>query len=77
LSNGEPRGNEAIRDAFGLKDRRRLRETYIYPAIASGFIEMTIPDKPNSHLQKYRLTEKGRQVVEERDVSRASGKTEP
>jgi len=56
-------GNADIRVAFELKDRRRLRETYIKPALASGLIEMTIPEKPNSRLQKYRLTEKGRQVL--------------
>lgn len=25
---------------------------------------MTIPDKPNSRLQKYRITEKGRKLLE-------------
>ena len=56
-------GNADIRVAFELKDRRRLRETYIKPALAGGLIEMTIPDKPNSRLQKYRLTSKGMAAV--------------
>ncbi len=58
-------GNADIRDAFELKDRRRLRETYVVPALADDLIEMTIPDKPNSRLQKYRLTAKGRALLED------------
>lgn len=58
-------GNAEIREAFGLKDRRRLRETYMDPALDAGLVEMTIPNKPNSRLQKYRLTAKGRELLSE------------
>jgi hypothetical protein len=57
-------GNAEIRACLGLKDRAHLREHYIIPALKEGVIEYTIPDKPNSRLQKYRLTTKGRKMVE-------------
>jgi predicted HTH transcriptional regulator len=63
LGQREPLGNEDIRSAFELKSRRRLRETYIGPALSAGLIQYTVPDKPNSRLQKYRLTEKGREFA--------------
>ena len=44
----------------GLKDRLHFVREYLSPALKAGLIEMTIPDKPNSRLQKYRLTEAGR-----------------
>jgi hypothetical protein len=52
---------ETLQNALGLQDRKSFRERYLKPALAVGLIEMTIPDKPNSRLQKYRLTDKGRQ----------------
>lgn len=52
---------EALQSALGLLDRKSFRERYLKPALADGLIEMTIPDKPNSRLQKYRLTDQGRQ----------------
>ncbi len=48
-----------IQEKLGLKDEKNFREKYLQPAIAAGFVEMTIPDKPNSRLQGYRLTGKG------------------
>jgi Fic family protein len=54
-------GREALQATLGLSDRKSFRERYLKPALADGLIEMTIPDKPNSRLQKYRLTDKGRQ----------------
>ena len=34
------------------------------PALAVGLIKRTIPEKPNSCLQKYRLIAKGRALLE-------------
>jgi DNA-binding PadR family transcriptional regulator len=53
-------GNAQIRGELGLKDRKYLREGYVEPALAAGWIEYTHPEKPNSRLQKYRLTDTGR-----------------
>ncbi|MCP3958967.1 MAG: hypothetical protein GY719_14040 [bacterium] len=39
---------------LGLEHRVHFTEVYLRPALEAGWIEMTIPDKPNSSLQKYR-----------------------
>lgn len=43
-----------------LSHRPTFRSNYLHPAIDQGLIERTIPEKPNSRLQKYRLSQKGR-----------------
>jgi len=48
-----------IQDELGLRGEDNFRALYLYPALESGHVEMTIPDKPGSSWQKYRLTFKG------------------
>lgn len=48
---------------LGLGDRKHFRAAYLGPALEAGLIEMTIPDKPSSSNQRYRLTVEGRHLV--------------
>ena len=48
-----------LQKRVGIKHDEHFRLAYMVPALETGLIEMTIPDKPNSRLQKYRLTPKG------------------
>lgn len=47
------------------KDKKNFLELYLKLAMEQGVLEMTIHDKSNSPMQKYRLTESGRRWIEE------------
>jgi hypothetical protein len=53
-----------LMDALLLKDRMHFTRDYLQPALETGLLEMTIPDKPRSSNQRYRLTDKGRRLQE-------------
>ena len=44
-------------------NRSTFREAVINPLLDKGLLEMTIPDKPNSSKQKYRITPKGKDLL--------------
>ncbi|WP_338418993.1 Fic family protein [Serratia marcescens] len=50
---------ETLQNVLQLQDRKSFRERYLQPALNAGWIEMTLPDKPKSRLQRYRLTAAG------------------
>ncbi|MCF7919067.1 MAG: putative DNA binding domain-containing protein [Candidatus Cloacimonetes bacterium] len=47
-----------------ITHRTTYNESYLKPAKQNGLVELTIPDKPQSKSQKYRLTEKGIRLLE-------------
>ena len=55
-----PLAPSSVQIALALKHRPTFRANYLRPALNLGLVEMTLPDKPASRLQKYRLSEAGR-----------------
>lgn len=51
-----------LQQLLGLKDKKSFNQRYLQPALSNGLIEMTIPDKPTSRLQQYRLTVLGKSI---------------
>ena len=52
-----------LQEALGLKHEDHFRKAYLLPALQAGLIKMTIPDKPRSRNQRYRLTPAGREFL--------------
>ena len=55
----ETMSRHELMQALGLKDEKHFRQQYQQAAIAQGLVEMTLPDKPRSSKQRYRLTAAG------------------
>lgn len=60
---------QTLQRALGLKAEKNFRLVYLRPALGAGLIEMTIPDKPRSSKQRYRITAAGVAVL----ATRAGG----
>jgi predicted HTH transcriptional regulator len=54
---------QELQDTLALKGRDNFEKRYLKPALDSGYIEYTVPEKPQSRMQKYRLTKKGQAVL--------------
>ena len=55
-------GRAELMEALGLKDRPHFYRAYLQPAFDAGVVEMTLPDRPRSPAQRYRLTSVGEQM---------------
>lgn len=54
-----------VMSAIGLKDKSNFLELYLYPAIRQNLIEPIYPDNPKHPRQKYRLTDKGKDMLKQ------------
>lgn len=52
-----------LMEKMGLKDVKHFMQHYLQPTLSAGLVEMTLPDKPKSKKQCYRLTEKGNYII--------------
>lgn len=48
---------------FGRTNRTKFRDQVVAPLLEAGLLEMTVPDKPRSSKQQYRITEAGRAAL--------------
>lgn len=52
-----------IMGIIGLKDKSNFLELYLYPAIRQNLVEPLYPENPKHPRQKYRLTDKGKGLL--------------
>ncbi len=52
-----------IQEVAGIRHRETFQRNYLDKLLEDELLERTMPDKPNSRLQKYRLTEKGKLLL--------------
>ena len=56
-----PLGKAKIAEALGMRQVTGQLNEQVRALLGRGLIAMTLPDKPNSRLQQYRLTQAGMQ----------------
>lgn len=59
----EPKSVKELLVLVGRTNRTKFKQRFLGNLRIDGVLEWTIPDKPNSRLQKYRLTAKGLKLV--------------
>ena len=62
----KPKTRKELMEHLGVKHREHFRSAILGKALQLALVEQTIPDKPRSRFQKYRLTAKGKGVLEKK-----------
>lgn len=59
----EPQTREKLQQTIEIRHREHFRKCHLEPLLRAGWLERTIPARPNSRLQKYVITEAGRRAL--------------
>ena len=62
LADGEKSCAE-IAEALGISSKPWLSKAYLVPLVAMGYVALTLPDRPTSRYQRYRLLQKGQTLL--------------
>ena len=63
---------QEVLTALGLRNLGNLRKRYLKPCLEEGWIEMTIPEKPSSVNQRFRVTSAARDHLKQLGLKTAS-----
>lgn len=62
---GQTLSAKEIMAQLSLKGRDNFLKSYLYPAIQDELVEQTHPEQANHPNQKYRLTDKGKELLQQ------------
>ena len=65
----DPASRADLMAALGITNQTRAFRRHIEPLLAAGLLERTLPDKPTSRDQRYRITELGRVTLAQQEVT--------
>ena len=63
-----PMGKAEIARKLGKSKPNRYLNELVAHLVQQVYVQYTLPEKPNSRMQKYRLTEKGRQLLKKMEL---------
>ena len=63
-----PKSTQELLKLLGYRSRTGNYKAALYNLLSKNYIEMTIPERPRSKNQKYRLTQTGKHLIEKRNI---------
>ena len=60
----QPLSANEVTEKLGLKSKTDALKRILKDLLEGDFIEYTLPEKPNSRLQRYRITDRGREIFD-------------